>query len=124
MMGLRNAHGVQDVAASRSHEMWGDASSSQAQPAAQMGNTSSCIQVIAVPMGAPPPAGAIPMGPMPPAAMQEAPVPQQHVQMIAVPVGQAPPEGAIPVEQFGNGTAPSPPAASVSSDASTAADTS
>merc|ERR1711879_320210 len=48
------------------------------------------MQVIAVPVGASPPDGAVPMAPT---ALEPS-----MLQMIALPVGQAPPEGAVPVD--------------------------
>jgi len=79
------------------------------QPLSPMNNNNSMqsqFQVIALPVGAPPPEGAIAVGPMPAGAdpssyaiggvpvQQMAPMPPV-VQMIAVPMGEAPPEGAI-----------------------------
>merc|ERR1719313_1484826 len=61
------------------------------------------MQVIALPMGAPPPQGAIPMGsgplPNPMDALGQGfmPEPQAGMQMIAVPIGEAPPAGAVPI---------------------------
>lgn len=61
------------------------------------------MQVIALPMGAPPPQGAIPMGPAPMPNQMDGlgqgfmPEPQAGMQMIAVPIGEAPPAGAVPI---------------------------
>jgi hypothetical protein len=71
-----------------------------------MGNMQSqLMQVIALPVGAPPPEGAIPMGM--PSTIQDTASPQA-VKVIAVPIGSAPPEGAVPLEQYSNMPAAKP----------------
>lgn len=71
----------------------------QQQPVPQQQHVPQ-MQIIALPVGAPPPEGAIPVGPAPAGAVQE------HVvaQMLAMPMGDAPSDGG----QFPTGSATSP----------------
>jgi len=84
-----SAHGGQDMYCRQGPKVV-DVPSLQPQPVSQMSYMQSQMmgmQVIALPVGAAPPEGAIPM----PAGA----VPEQVLQMIAVPAGEAPPEGAV-----------------------------
>lgn len=104
MMGMQtSAYAAPNMPGGQRQDNMPNPQTAPMQPGPQMSNMQSpLMQVIALPVGAPPPKGAIPVG-APSAGMPEQ-MPQ--LQMIAVPMGEAPPEGAIPV---GPGPAPAQP---------------